>query len=228
MKGTHFNFANLSHSRFEPIQLPPLRHFYNSQGLETLRFRITAYALYTLRNKARNSGLRPVERQITLAIEREKNRNRGWMERTFYFIFFDITFRYGMSPNRPLLIILVLIVLFSLPYIIALTVSPNDQTGIWRFWPEDVILREGALPQYEKITAVGLAIFGWAIYFSLLSAFHIGWRDFNIGNWIARISPVEYVLRATGWPKIFSGIQSLLSVYLLALWVLGSFGRPFG
>jgi hypothetical protein len=65
------------------------------------------------------------------------------------------------------------------------------------------------------------------LYFSMLSAFHIGWRDLNVGTWIARVQPREYTLRATGWVRTVSGIQSLLSVYLLALWILTYFGRPF-
>lgn len=32
---------------------------------------------------------------------------------------------------------------------------------------------------------------------------------------------------ATGWARTVSGIQSLLSVYLLAIWALTYFGRPF-
>ena len=66
-----------------------------------------------------------------------------------------------------------------------------------------------------------------ALYFSLLSAFHLGWRELNVGTWITRLQPREYTLRATGWVRTVSGVQSLLSVYLLALWVLTYFGRPF-
>jgi hypothetical protein len=44
---------------------------------------------------------------------------------------------------------------------------------------------------------------------------------------MARMQPREYTLRATGWVRMVSGIQSLLSVYLLALWVPTYFGRPF-
>jgi hypothetical protein len=39
--------------------------------------------------------------------------------------------------------------------------------------------------------------------------------------------PREYTLRATGWVRVMSGAQSLLMVYLLALWALSYFGRPF-
>jgi len=65
------------------------------------------------------------------------------------------------------------------------------------------------------------------VYFSILSAFHIGWRDLNVGTWMTRLQPREYTLRATGWVRIVSAGQSLLSVYFLALWVLTYFGRPF-
>ena len=67
----------------------------------------------------------------------------------------------------------------------------------------------------------------WSLYFSLLSAVHIGWRDLNVGNWIARMQPKEFTLRATGWVRVVSGIQSLIGVYLIALWALTYFGRPF-
>jgi len=66
-----------------------------------------------------------------------------------------------------------------------------------------------------------------ALYFSLLSAFHLGWRELNVGTWITRLQPREYTLRTTGWVRVISGVQSLLSVYLLALWALTYFGRPF-
>jgi hypothetical protein len=66
-----------------------------------------------------------------------------------------------------------------------------------------------------------------ALYFSLLSAFHLGWRELNVGTWITRVQQRHYTLSATGWVRAVSGLQSLLSVYLLALWALTYFGRPF-
>jgi hypothetical protein len=48
-----------------------------------------------------------------------------------------------------------------------------------------------------------------------------------VGNWISRLQKNEYNLRTTGWVQTMAGLQSLLSVYLLALWVLSYFGRPF-
>lgn len=65
-------------------------------------------------------------------------------------------------------------------------------------------------------------------YFSLLSTFNIGYREFNVGNWIGRLQKRQYTLRARGWLRVVSGAQSLLGVYLLALWLVCTFGRPFG
>jgi hypothetical protein len=67
----------------------------------------------------------------------------------------------------------------------------------------------------------------YALYFSLLSAFHLGWREFNVGIWLQQLQPRRFGFEATGWVRTVSGFQSLLSVYLLALWVLTYFGRPF-
>lgn len=62
--------------------------------------------------------------------------------------------------------------------------------------------------------------------FSLLSAFHIGFREFNVGTWLARLQAREYALNPLGWVRVVSGAQSLLSVYLLAIRALTDSGRP--
>ena len=67
-----------------------------------------------------------------------------------------------------------------------------------------------------------------AMFFSLMSAFNIGFREINFGRWVRMLTKREYDLKARGWARTVSGLQSLLSVYLIALWVLTYFGRPFG
>lgn len=79
----------------------------------------------------------------------------------------------------------------------------------------------------ERLKARGFSALGRALHFSVISTFHLGWRDLNVGTWLARLQPHEYALRAKGWPRVVSGVQSLISVYLIAMWVLTYFGRPF-
>jgi hypothetical protein len=67
---------------------------------------------------------------------------------------------------------------------------------------------------------IGIRIVWTAFYFSLLSAFAIGWRELNVGTWLTRIQRREYTLRGSGWVRTVSGVQAVISVYLVALWVL--------
>jgi hypothetical protein len=67
----------------------------------------------------------------------------------------------------------------------------------------------------------------WALHFSLLFLFHIGWRELKLGNRIDRLQRLNLLLRPAGWVRVVSGVQSLLSVCLVALWALNYLGRPF-
>jgi hypothetical protein len=61
------------------------------------------------------------------------------------------------------------------------------------------------------------------MFFSLMSAFNIGFRDINFGRWLRLLD-----IKAVGWARVVAGWKSLISVYLIAMWVLTYFGRPFG
>jgi hypothetical protein len=66
------------------------------------------------------------------------------------------------------------------------------------------------------------------LWFSILCAFRLGYGTFQVGDWIGRLQPREFTMGATGWCRTVAGVQSLLSLCLLALTVLCVFGRPFG
>ena len=66
-----------------------------------------------------------------------------------------------------------------------------------------------------------------AFLFSLMSVFNIGFDGFDGGLWIRLLLPREFDIRARGWMRMVSGVQSLLGVGLLALAVLSYFGHPF-
>ncbi len=126
--------------------------------------------------------------------------------------------------------------IFTYPYLRAL--ESSGKTGIWKVWSKER-LRNKEETKKEKIEEErknnpellkglrGIPALGYAFYFSLLTTFHIGWRDLNVGSWIARMQPNEYILKPTGWVRFVSGLHSLISIYLLALWALTYFARPF-
>jgi hypothetical protein len=200
--------------------------------------------LMQLRELLQKAGLRELEREATFAIEYGRTRHAiaGWRQNSgaaaegiFRMMAFDWTTGYGLYPGRALKIIVVVWLLLIFVYFWPIHLTPERSLGggIYQVWPRDRIETNGGKVSLGKSTKINrvqsgtLAAFGRAGYFSLLSAFHIGWRDLNVGTWIARVQPREYTLRATGWVRVISGIQSLLSVYLLAMWALTYFGRPF-
>jgi pentapeptide repeat protein len=170
------------------------------------------------------------------------------IESVFSFVMFNLPSAYGMYPGRPLRILGALLLLFTVPYLIAL--HRYEGGGIWVIALADRVRKRKVRgdpmvrltvrslarePNRALFTRgymlvplrIGLRIAAAAFYFSLLSAFAIGWREFNVGIWLTRIQRREYTLRATGWVRTVSGLQALMSVYLVALWVLTYFGRPF-
>ncbi len=156
----------------------------------------------------------------------------GWLK----LIFFEWTTGWGLYPSRALAILLALMGFLGIVYAIPIAASPtcgSGRHGIYRIRPPGHITRNSdqlslaEKGQVERLSANMIASFAWGFFFSMLSAFHIGWRDLNVGTWLSRIQPTEFELLACGWVRVVSGLQSLASVYLVAMWALTYFGRPF-
>ena len=178
------------------------------------------------------------------------------LEGALRLVAFELTTGYGLYPARALLILLGLMVLLSgvyLPWVARPGQAPGegdqfgwsmvdrvDQGAIYRIWPNEGLLEDSQVvrpvtygdvlerQRAERLHARStFGRYGYALWFSVLSAFHIGWRELSIGTWLSRLQPREYALRAQDLPRIISGVQSLISVYLIAIWALTYFGRPF-
>jgi hypothetical protein len=254
LRGADLSEANLSEANLakadlasvvfqpKPQSLTSVVDIESARGLDQLRFTSSPTALVVLRERFAKAGLRDHERQVTYAklhSQTIEKWNAGGFRQTveagFSYLAFDLTCGYGLDYGRPLRILGPMILLFALVYTIAL--RGRGHAALWRVWQTDRIQKDQGQSDPERLSwdlAKPTGAFfrlsralGLGLLFSLLSAFQIGWRELNIGNWISRLQPREYTLRATGWVRVVSGAQSLLSVYLLALWVLTYFGRPF-
>ena len=219
--------ADLADAIFEP-ELGSLPRFFTLIGvknLEKLRFNISPHGLVELREAFNKAGLRAQERQVTYAIKHNERLRAGRLESALNYVLFEVTTEWGMVPSRALHILAFLIALFAFPYAVVLRTRGDD--GIWRVWAVPRLRDDLGQEDPVRLRLGWLGALGLGLYFSFLSAFHIGWREFNVGDWIARIHPREYTFRATGWVRSVAGVQSLISVYLLAIWALTYFGRPF-
>jgi hypothetical protein len=231
MKGTKLDGAKMCRSNltgvvFEPDTLPDVQSLSQAVGLKTITWETAPNMLIALRKKFKENGMDGEERQITYAIKRHERMQAGMFERVTGYVLLELTTDWGLAPWRPLLILLGLVPLFAAIYAVAIVRPPLDG-GIWWVWDKERVDKTRGTDSPTKLTLKNCNVVPSAIYFSLLSAFFVGWREVDVGTWISRLSPREQTLRATGWVRTVSGVQSLLSVFLLALWLLCYFGRPF-
>ena len=225
LTGAKLAYADLTNATYDPKGAldPDVAGIY---GLDTVRIpRGEETGLVQLRDLLQKAGLRDLEREATFSIEYWRTRYANAVERYFRMAAFEWTTKYGLYPHDALKIIALIWLLPSLVYFWPIYLPPKGSStgGIYQVWPSDRMETSGEAASLSNSSKVNrlkrgpLAALGYAAYFSLL----------YVGSWIARIQPREYTLRATGWVRVISGVQSLLSVYLLAIWVLTYFGRPF-
>lgn len=252
--GADLDRANLSQALFQPKlhRLPNLIGLTNSVNFRsvTLPKKTGVAVLVELRLAYKRIGIRSMERQITAMIKVYQLKQTwrrggfGYIESALSYVFFYLSCDYGAAPSRPILILLWLIVVFGIPYRWVLSNSGRE-AGILVLWhPERyvnwqkvkdmakqhefcVMLKAKHRQGYHANFIEQLRLFRIAIYFSLLNTFSIGWHELNVRNWITRLQMRDYWLQGKGWVRLLAGIQPVISAYLIVLWILVYFGRPF-
>jgi uncharacterized protein YjbI with pentapeptide repeats len=251
-----FMNANLANAIYQPKlnSLPGLIGFLGANNFNRIKFEnfnSSRAALTELRNAYMTLGIRSMEHSITAVIKHNDVLDGwaagGWsgVESTLGYVFFYLSCNYGAAPVRPIEILLVSILLFAIPYRLSIAIA-NRHAGIIAIWTPK------RFSHWNKITKIHnspfmlskqltdsmvqknkhkfiqqIRLWRLAIFFSLLSTFSIGWREINVGNWISHLQAREYTLKGKGWVRALAGFQSLLSAYLVVLWIVCYFGRPF-
>lgn len=238
LEGANFWGVDLTGSTYEAISVPKPSTLGNLTGLSTVKFRKGKQnGLVLLRGQLRAMGLRALEREATYAIEKNITANSNRMEKFFRLIFFELPVGYGLNFGRPLIIILTITISFSFFYFFPIygmgkfkIYKHSNKTSFKEKYingrKEKEIFVINSIDEYSAksfISAINMSI-----YFSILSTFNIGWREINLGTWISRLQMEDYILKSSGWVRTVSGCQSIICVYLLGLWILSYFGRPFG
>ena len=158
---------------------------------------------------------------------------------------FEKTVKFGVEPLNAITLMMKFTVIFALLYSIVLVYqfipNSNDYNSdllkviAHEQHSENTIrYNEGEFKSIALITTTNNTAYNYfklschAIWFSILSAFHFGWRDLNIGNWLARIQLQPFTYRPQKIMRFLSGIQSLICIYLLAIFFLTQFGHPWG
>jgi hypothetical protein len=229
--------AELSGAVYEFKSGPDIRGIAEARNLEFLTYRSSPDALFQLRKQFQDNGFRRQERKITYALNRREAEGDGLPERWLRRIAFEWTCQYGMNPWQALKIWLGLFFLCWLAYVVFIHL-PGESGVYWikkgerqesleeEIRPRQVFARSWWGYSLQVIAREPRLIL-WAGFFSLMSAFNIGFREIDFGRWLRLLPRTEFDLKAKGWARTVAGFQSLVSVYLIALWVLTYFGRPF-
>ena len=240
MSNTKLRYAKTFGLVFEPdpSSLPEVKELVGAEGISQLTYQTSRQSLVTMREELRKSGIRGMEREITYAIKRadanyalesKKKENilkNVWVKFLYYckMVLFERTTGYGMYPQRSLYI-LALVILFCSMFYFAVLKWPGKYFGSKIF--KIVNIEDPSKRFYYKKKSIVTKI-RVAIYYSFLSAFHFGWRDINAGTWLERMQPSDFRIQGVGFARTVSGLQSVIGLYLIAIWALTYFGRPFG
>lgn len=237
LDGANFSGAVLQNVNYEPQSNPAILAIAFAKNLEFLTYKNNPSPLHQLRKQFQDNGFREAERKITYALNSRRAQLDTPIERWFKTIAFDWTCQYGMSPSRALRIWLSLFLLCCVIY--AVFIHLPGKSGLHRIEKtkkdeshEEQIRSRRLSPgpwwlYLMRVVARELHVIYWAVFFGLMSAFNIGFREIDFGRWLRLLPRTEYDLKAKGWMRTVAGFQSLISVYLIALWVLTYFGRPF-
>lgn len=235
--GAKFNGTNLAHVVYEPRApgQPDVQCISRAMNLHLMKYDKDRSGLVSLKSNFQKFGFRSQERDITFALKKrdcelliESGKLSKIIEGYSLLVLLEWTSQYGRKPGFP---ILLMISLLGICYILYFVVILFGGKGtVWKVLP-----KEQRLPNEKRFRPVPvefarctiLEVLWYPLYLGLLSAFRIGWRDINVGTWLSMSLPVEYTLVPRRWVKLIAGIQSAVSVYLLALSILTYFGRPF-
>lgn len=244
-----YNLEHLSYVR-SPSALSALREAFVKEGYATQQSELT-YALKRKENELRLERARDTPCQDPNCT-REKRAGREcdngvcegrWRYYLYYvlnLVFFDWTVRYGMEPEHALVVLIYVWLIFS--FIFYLFIHFPGRSGL--FLIKERMRRNishyGRVryrPRPVKSTTKKKYLWYWlrrewralrvGMFFSLLNTFSTGFRDFDPGTWIRALTKREYRLEPKHWTRTIAGAQSLMSLYLFAIWVLTQFGHPF-
>ncbi len=169
-------------------------------------------------------------------------------------VLFEYTTDWGKKPNKAVTLIFYLFITFGLFYWLLFLLSRRFNAirrsfGKYRPSSEDEevesvvgLTREDFIPDIHDYTVRNkflakhiflalplwcLACLGRAFQFSLITTFHYGFRNLNLGSCVTRLQFEHYIIKTHGFIRFLTGIQSLVSLYLVVIFFVTYFGDPF-
>ncbi len=176
--------------------------------------------IQSLRQALQTAGETEVEKEVGYLIAKTSNTYRTPALRFLVSLVYEWPSDYGTHPQRPLRRLLELTLGCALLYLIPL--AGVGRGGVNRLWigagPLDRLKRKTRRWRKQRIQVRGFTLPGYALLFSLASVLLMGGHGLPLFSLTGLGGRRPYSLRPTGWVTIASGIQSILSLYLIGTW----------
>jgi len=258
LTGATFAGADMEGVIFQPDKLPLASDISEAKNLQLMTYDQDPSAMSSLRQLFRDGGFALQDSEINYAINQRRlqlareqcvlRRIDGRTEFRECLAYagskmIDATCQFGLNLWRPVQIGFAAWIVFS--FVFFLFMHHSGPSGLYLVIAKGVVLEPDAIKDASKVrsTPFGAAFKNgqggrWlfdearlariAMFFSLINGFNIGFRDADIGRWLRLLPRREFEFRAVGWSRTFAGIQALLTLYLLTIWLLCALSHPFG
>jgi hypothetical protein len=236
LKNAKFSKCDFRQTIFQPDTLPNPEDIAYNINLDRMTFMSSPKELSQLREALYENGMKKAGMLVNAAIQRNDASK-------LKYLIFDYTCEYGTNVNKPLLLLLKIVFIYTVPYFVILHFKANwglyKMTRIYKLetkgendYSQRRILRE--IPEKLNVEScivrfmlLEVYLIGVGFLFSLLSSTRLGFREFNPNHLIKMLLPWEIDIKALGWPRIVSGFQSIISIILIATFLLSFFGWSF-
>ena len=257
LTGASFVNADMAGAVFEPDKLPAPNDIAQAENLHLMTYETDPSALSALRQRFRDGGFGLQDREITYALNERRAdlaqvqcavwRSGGHGDYRSCMAYagdraIDWTCQFGLNLWRPVQIGFWAWLVFAV--IFFLFMHHPGPSGLYLAMAEGIVLDEGTIKDAPQVQSASLGaalrggqlmqwlkselrLFRIAMFFGLMNGFNIGFRDADIGRWLRLLPAREFEFRAVGWSRTFAGIQALLTLYLLSVWLLCFLGHPF-
>jgi uncharacterized protein YjbI with pentapeptide repeats len=179
-----------------------------------------------LRKELHDAGYVEAEAQVNLAYHRMEQ--QWWQE-----VLFDWTCEWGANWKRPLGFVLWMGLACSLVYWALVRFTRKNRLYLLRAIGKKEQRRRIGWRRLKEDESPWLKRFWWelrlyltTLLFSLTSVLNLGVQGLDFGRWVRLIYRRDFQLEARGWIRAVAGIQSWVSVALLALALLSYLGHP--
>ncbi len=222
--GAVLNHADLTNCIFDVATLPDVADMTGMRGLKTLRFQPQlelsgAHGLERLRRSFRNAGMNAEADEVSYALwtwANAKPSMKSRLNRTL----FGFTCSYGLDSLHPVILWLILTGGFAIIYLIFFVFGATIRTEY-----------HDALNTNDNKTSTKMKSNNplyHALVYTLQNAFNLGLNNCNLNRIPALIYPTPIQIKTRGLLRTLAGLQTILCIYLLILWLAIITCHPFG